>query len=104
MKHTIYKGYIIEPIFKHFHGKQDFSFVLVDDVKCDFCGGVGEVSRDHDGMAVEHECSFCDGLGIDKDALAANIGQLAPKTTIAHVKAIIDEKIEQESQIETAII
>jgi hypothetical protein len=41
-----------------------------DDLKCEFCDGYGEFSRDNsDGVAVEGECQYCKGTGIDEDQL-----------------------------------
>lgn len=40
----------------------------LEDLKCEFCGGSGEFSRDNsDGVAVEGECSFCEGTGIHEN-------------------------------------
>lgn len=37
-----------------------------EDLKCEFCDGSGEYSRDNsDGIAVEGECAFCGGSGIE---------------------------------------
>lgn len=43
--------------------------IFHDDLKCEFCDGAGEVSRDSDGAAVEYDCTYCGGDGIDKDQL-----------------------------------
>lgn len=41
-----------------------------EDLKCEFCDGCGEFSRDNsDGVAVEGDCSFCNGTGTDQDQL-----------------------------------
>lgn len=37
------------------------------DLKCEFCGGSGEFSRDNsDGVAIEGKCSYCEGTGVEK--------------------------------------
>lgn len=40
-----------------------------EELKCEFCDGCGEFSRDSDGMAVEGQCSFCNGTGVDTHRL-----------------------------------
>lgn len=41
-----------------------------EDLKCEFCDGSGEYSRDNsDGVAVEGDCCFCIGTGIDDNQL-----------------------------------
>lgn len=40
----------------------------LEDLKCEFCEGSGEFSRDNsDGVAIEGECSFCEGTGIHEN-------------------------------------
>jgi len=44
--------------------------VKYEDLKCEFCDGNPHISRDNsDGMAIEYECTFCNGTGIDKAQL-----------------------------------
>lgn len=42
---------------------------MYEDLKCEFCDGAGEISRDSDGAAVEYDCHYCKGTGIDQDQL-----------------------------------
>lgn len=37
----------------------------LEDLKCEFCQGEGWFSRDSDGAAIEGECSYCKGTGIE---------------------------------------
>lgn len=42
----------------------------LQDLECEFCDGEGWFSRDNaDGVAVEGDCSFCNGTGIDNHQL-----------------------------------
>lgn len=44
--------------------------IKYEDLKCEFCDGAGEFSRDNsDSVAIEGECSYCNGTGIDQDKL-----------------------------------
>lgn len=42
-----------------------------EDLKCEFCNGDGWFSRDNaDGVAIEGDCYFCNGSGIEEVELA----------------------------------
>lgn len=40
-----------------------------EDLKCEFCDGVGEKEVNDEGMDYPVECVFCKGSGIDEDQL-----------------------------------
>jgi len=43
----------------------------LEDLKCEFCDGLGENERNIDGMDAPCTCSYCDGTGIDPMQLEA---------------------------------
>ena len=40
-----------------------------EDLKCEFCDGVGEKEINVDGMDCPQTCTFCEGTGIDQEQL-----------------------------------
>lgn len=49
-----------------------------EDLKCEFCDGVGEKETNDDGMDYPVECVFCKGTGIHED-LISEIDKIAAK-------------------------
>lgn len=48
--------------------------IKYEDLKCEFCDGLGGREKNIDGMDCPVICSFCDGTGIDLDQLEKLIG------------------------------
>lgn len=44
-------------------------------LSCEFCKGEGQYSRDSDGMAIEGQCSFCEGTGLDLEWITEALGE-----------------------------
>ena len=40
-----------------------------EDLKCEFCNGLGEREKNIDGMDCPVTCTLCNGTGIDTDQL-----------------------------------
>lgn len=62
-----------------------------EELKCEFCEGAGEISRDNDGMAVEYECHYCNGTGIDNEQLNKLMNERFAKKECVYCRYTFDQ-------------
>lgn len=59
-----------------------------EDLKCEFCDGLGEREINVDGADCPQTCTFCNGTGIDEDMKKQFYTSLAPTLYEQHFKML----------------